>query len=81
MLNKQVLEYKDFGIVQVKLNQIMTEKDITNYQLSNKANVRFQTIQKLREGTNVTRVNLDVVAKLCYVLECKVEDLFEYKEA
>lgn len=80
MLNKQVLEYKNFGIVKVKLNEIMTEKDITNYQLSNKANVRFQTIKKLREGEEVTRINLDVIAKLCYVLECKVEDLLEYEE-
>ena len=78
MLNKQVVEYKDFGVIKVKLHEIMTRKNITNYQLSNHANIIFQTIKKLREGVNVTRVNLDVIAKLCYVLDCSVEDIFEY---
>lgn len=80
MLNKQVVEYKDFGNIKVKLNKIMTKNKITTYELSNKADIRFQTIQKLKEGTEVTRINLDVLAKLCYVLDCKIEDLLEYEK-
>lgn len=80
MLDKQVLEYKNFGYIKVKLDGIMKKRDITTYELSTKTNVRFQTIKKLRETDEVTRINLDVIAKLCYVLECKVEDLLEYKK-
>ena len=80
MLDKQVLEYKNFGYIKVKLDGIMKKKDITTYELSTKTNVRFQTIKKLREADEVTRINLDVIAKLCYVLDCKVEDLLEYKK-
>lgn len=79
-LIKQVLEYKDFGYIKVKLNDMMTKKNITTYELSTKADIRFQTVKKLKEATEVTRINLDVIAKLCYVLDCKVEDLLEYEQ-
>lgn len=80
MLNKNVLEYKDFGYVKFKLDKIMKERKITVYELSSKANVGFKTIKKLRDGEDITRINLDVLAKLCYVLECEIEDLLEYKK-
>lgn len=79
-LIKQVLEYKDFGYIKVKLNDMMAKKNITTYELSTKADIRFQTVKKLKEATEVTRINLDVIAKLCYVLDCKVEDLLEYEQ-
>ena len=78
MLNKNVLEYKDFGCVRFKLDKIMKARKITVYELSNKANVGFQTIKKLKEGEEITRINLDVLAKLCYVLECDISDVMEY---
>ena len=81
MLNKNVFEYKDFGYVRLKLDKIMKSRKITVYELSTKANVAFQTIKKLRDGEEVTRINLDVLAKLCYVLECEIEDLMEYVKA
>ena len=81
MLDKNVLEYKDFGYVKFKLDKIMKSRKISVYELSSKANVAFQTIKKLREGEDITRINLDVLAKLCYVLDCKIEDLIEYVKA
>lgn len=81
MLEKNVLEYKDFGYIKIKLNKIMAKRKITVYELSNKANVSFRTIQGLENGELVTRINLDVLAKLCYVLDCNVADLLEYMPA
>ena len=80
MLHRQVLEYKDFGYIKINLDSIMQARNITTYELSKKTNIRFQTISKLKCANEVTRVNLDVLAKLCYVLECKVGDLIEYQE-
>ena len=81
MLNKNVLEYKDFGYIKIKLNKIMDKRKITVYELSNKTNVSFRTIQGLKDGQSVTRINLDVLAKICYVLDCEVYDLIEYVHA
>ena len=58
---------------------IMNKKNISTYELSTKANIRFQTIQTLREN-KATRVDFGVLAKICYALDCKVEDIIEYRE-
>lgn len=74
---KPVIYEVQYGKIKTKLDKIMTEGNISNYELSNKSNIRFQTIQGLREDT-ASRVDFDVLAKICYALNCKVEDIIEY---
>ncbi len=74
---KPVIYEVQYGKIKTKLDKIMTERNISNYELSNKSNIRFQTIQGLREDT-ASRVDFDVLAKICYALNCKVEDIIEY---
>ena len=77
MLEKEIFEYKNYGHIQINLDKIMLEKNVTTYELSSKANIRFQTIQNLRKG-NSTRIDLEVLAKICYMLDCKTSELIEY---
>ena len=79
MLEKNVVEYKDFGNILIFLDKIMEEREITTYELSKSTGIRFQTIKKLREVDEVTRINLDVIAKICYVLECDITDILKYE--
>lgn len=74
---KPVVYEVQYGKIKTKLDKIMSERNISNYELSNKSNIRFQTIQGLREDT-ASRVDFDVLAKICYALNCKVEDIIEY---
>ena len=60
MNKKQVLEYKDFGYIYVKLD------------------VRFNTIKNLRENKSLSRIDFEVLAKLCYVLNCDLTDIIDY---
>lgn len=79
MLEKNVVEYKDFGNILIFLDKMMEEREITTYELSKSTGIRFQTIKKLREVDEVTRINLDVIAKICYVLECDITDILKYE--
>ena len=75
---KSVWQEVEYGKIKSKLDIIMNQRGISTYELSNKANIRFQTIQGLRENT-ASRIDFEVLAKLCYVLEVKVEDIIEYE--
>ena len=75
---KSVLQEVEYRKIKIKLNEIMSTRGISTYELSNKANIRFQTIQSLKENT-ASRIDFEVLAKLCYVLEIKVEELIEYE--
>lgn len=76
---KAIMQEVDYGDIYIKLDDILTTRGISTYELSEKANIRFQTIQTLRENKS-TRIDFGVLAKICYVLECKVEDVIEYRE-
>lgn len=77
-IEKYVLEYKDYGCVKFKINKLMKDRKISVYQLSKHANIAFPTIKKLYEDGDVSKLSMDVVAKICYVLDCKITDIMEY---
>ena len=68
----------EYGNIRVKLDEIMKARDISTYQLNVKTNIKFQTIQNLRENTS-SRIDFEVLAKICYALGVKVEDVLEYE--
>ena len=74
---KPILQEVEYGEIKINLDKIMNDKNITTYQLNNNTNVRFQTIQALRDNS-ASRIDFNVLAKLCYSLNCNVEDIIEY---
>lgn len=74
---KPILQEVEYGKIKINLDKIMKDRNITTYQLNNKTNIRFQTIQALRDNLS-SRIDFNVLAKLCYSLNCKIEDIIEY---
>lgn len=75
----EVMQEINYGQIILKLDKILKDRNITTYELSNSANIRFQTVKALREDT-ATRIDFNVLAKICYALVCKVQDIIEYKD-
>ena len=75
---KPIMQELEYGTINCKLDEYLNKFNISTYEISTKANIRFQTIKNLRENTS-TRIDFGVLAKLCFTLDCKVEDLIEYK--
>ncbi len=75
---KEITTTKDYGIIKVKLKEVLDEKDLTRYQLSKLTNTRFEVINKWYWG-DVERIDTDVLARFCFVLNCTVSDLIEYE--
>lgn len=63
-------------IVFDKLWKTMEEKGFTTYQLREKCGIDSKTIRRLKANENMETKTLD---KLCYALNCKLEDIAEYK--
>ena len=74
---KPVVLEIEYGTIKVKLDEILNKRGISTYELNTKTNVRFQTIQALRENTS-SRIDFEVLAKICFALDLKVEDIIEY---
>ncbi len=63
-------------IVFDKLWDTMDKMGVSTYQLREKCGIDSKTIRRLRANENVETKTLD---KLCAVLECRIEDIAEYK--
>ena len=73
-----ITELRNYGKVQINLKQIMDEYSISIYQMSKLTGLKYNTIKSYYINAPLTKVDLDVVAKMCYVLNCNVKDILEY---
>ena len=74
-----IIELKNYGKVEIKLSSIMNKKNISIYQMSKLTSLKHSTVKNYYNNCPLTRVDLDVISKFCYVLNCKIEDILEYK--
>lgn len=79
MDNGSVLTVKDHGKINIKLRQIMDERQITRNFLARSINTRFEVVDKWYKN-QLEVMDLDVLARICYVLDCKAEDIIEYEK-
>lgn len=79
---KSIISYKteEYGRVKVKLAEVLKEKGITRNRLRTLTGVKYEVIDRYYKAVNVEMADLDFLAKVCFVLECKIEDLLEYQE-
>lgn len=73
-----ITELRDYGKININIKLIMDKYKISIYQMSKLANLKYNTVKAYYNNAPLTKVDLDVVAKLCYVLNCKVNDVLEY---
>lgn len=63
-------------IVFDKLWDVMKDKGVSTYWLREKCGIDSKTVRRLKANDNMETKTLD---KLCAALECKLEDIAEYR--
>lgn len=64
-------------IVFDKLWITMKHKGVSTYTLREKCGIDSKTVRRLRANENIETKTLD---KLCMVLDCRIEDIVEFKK-
>ena len=72
-------EIHEFGCVKVKLAEVMAKRGITRNRLRTLIDVKYDVITRYYKGVDIEMVDLNFLAKVCFALDCKVEDLLEYQ--
>jgi putative transcriptional regulator len=78
MEERPVLILADYGRVELTLRELMEQRGVSRNQLAKLINVRFEVVNKWFGG-QVEKMDLDVLARICYALGCRVEDVLTYR--
>lgn len=71
-------EMVEYGSVKVKLAEVMERHGITKNRLHILTGVKYDVVDRYYKGCNISMADLDFLAKVCFVLDCKIGDLLEY---
>ncbi len=77
MKERPVLIRADYGTVELRLKDVLEERGISRNQLAKLIDARFEVVSKWYDG-NVEKMDLDILARICYALDCQIEDLLVY---
>ena len=67
----------EYGKIKIKLDELIKKAGISKNKLSHKAEMQRTQINNYCKN-EVTRLDTDVLARICTVLDCKIEDLIEF---
>lgn len=76
---KSLVDIKEYGKVHVKLSEILDQRNITRNKLRTLTGIKYEVIDRYYKAENIELVDLDFIAKVCFVLNVKVEDILEYR--
>ena len=71
---------KQYGTINIHLAELLTEKKISRTKLAQRAEMQAAQLNRYYKN-QVTRLDTDVLARLCTVLECEIGDLLEFVPA
>ena len=73
-----VFSMKEYGHIEIHLKELMEERGVTRNALARATNTRFEVINKWYQG-HVEKIDADVLARICYILDCNLGDISLYK--
>lgn len=68
---------EEYGKIVIRLEELIKEKGISKNKLSHKAEMQRTQINNFCKN-EITRLDTDVLARLCTALECDISDLLEF---
>ena len=68
---------EEYGKIIIKLEELIAKKGISKSKLSHRAEMQRTQINNFCKN-EITRLDTDVLARLCAALDCTIADLIEY---
>ena len=66
-----------YGSIKINLAKLIQERDISKNKLSQRAEMQRTQLNNYCNN-KISRLDIDVLARLCTVLDCEISDLLEF---
>lgn len=77
-MKNELYSMNNYGHIEINIKTIMDEKNISRNALARAINTRFEVVNKWYLG-HVEKIDADILARICFVLECTPADIIIYK--
>lgn len=67
----------EYGTIKIKLDSLIEREGISKNKLSHKAEMQRSQINNYCNN-EITRLDIDVLARICTVFDCTISDLLEF---
>lgn len=68
---------ESYGTIRIKLDELIKKSGISKNKLSHRAEMKRTQINNFCNN-KITRLDIDVLARICSVFNCEISDLLEY---
>lgn len=68
---------ESYGTIRIKLDELIQKSGISKNKLSHRAEMQRTQINNFCNN-KITRLDIDVLARICAVFNCQISDLLEY---
>ncbi len=74
-----IFTLKDYGRVVITLKDVMDRQSMTRNRLASHTGLVYNSINRYYQNAPISSVDLDVLAKICFVLNCDIADVLRYE--
>lgn len=79
LVDNNVYVLKNYGKVEITLKDVLEKKDISRNKLCTMIATNYNLVNRYYNN-KVIRIDLDIIARMCYALNCEVNDILKYKK-
>lgn len=78
-MQNELYSLNEYGHIEINIKDLMNKQGISRNALSRKLGTRFEVINKWYSG-KVEKIDANVLARLCFILDCTPADIIVYKK-
>lgn len=78
-MDTNIYTLKNYGKVEIVLKDLLDKKGISGNKLSTIIAANYNLVNRYYNN-KVIRIDLDIIARMCYALNCEVNDILKYKK-
>ena len=78
-MDNNVYVLKNYGKVEITLKDVLEKKDISRNKLCTMIATNYDLVNRYYNN-KVIRIDLDIIARMCYALEWNITDILKYKK-
>ena len=79
MNEESIYILKNYGKATINLKKLLEKKNMSRNKLCSLIATNYDLVNRYYNN-KVARIDLDIIARMCYVLDCNVNELIKYEK-